>query len=616
MRIRATLRGWVLLGLFSLLAMTVFSQDQRVADSLTRIYEQDLLEGVPKMGLLYELSFHENNDLVKGRQYAQELIDLATEMDDNVFLQKGYLQLGHSFRLTGNYDQALNAYFKSRQLALEAKNRSGEGSANITIADSYSAMNNHDKASEYYGQAISILRETRDSIDLGMALFNLGDELLKMQQNEQALPYFEESIVIFRHLDAKSGIAYNLGNIGRVNTQQGNYDEANKLLNQAISMLEEPRDYYGTASFLVSLSEVHAEQQDFVKAIEVAERSLDMAKEYGLREQISTANLQLSELYEQLGNQDASLHYYKDYISYRDSLRNLESVQQIANLRVDYEVSQAQAEVDLLNQQKKTQKIVVIATAIALLLICLLAIALYRRNQYVQRTNKIIEGEQKKSDKLLLNILPQETAQELKERGKVHAKKFESVTVMFTDFKGFTKSSENLSPEELVENVDYYFSIFDTIIKKYGLEKIKTMGDSYMCAGGLHFSMKYHASNMVLAAFDIIDCVEGVKKNNADNKMCFDIRIGINSGPVVAGVVGTTKFAYDIWGDTVNVASRLESNSDTGKINISENTYMLIKDIFDCDYRGILEVKNHGKMKMYYVKGVKDKSVDPKLVKT
>ena len=259
-------------------------------------------------------------------------------------------------------------------------------------------------------------------------------------------------------------------------------------------------------------------------------------------------------------------------------------------------------EVDLLSEQKKNQRIVMIATAVGLFLVGILAFGLFRRNKFIQKTKKIIEDERNRSDNLLLNILPEETAQELKDSGKVQAKRFESVTVLFSDFKGFTSYSENLEPEDLVETIGFYFSKFDTIIEKYGLEKIKTIGDAYMCAGGLPFPSEDHAENMVKAAMEITQFVSETKKDESAKDLNFDIRIGINTGSVVAGVVGAKKFAYDIWGDTVNIASRMESASEPGKINISENTYEIIKQNFDCEYRGEIAVKSKGMMKMYYVK--------------
>ena len=147
-------------------------------------------------------------------------------------------------------------------------------------------------------------------------------------------------------------------------------------------------------------------------------------------------------------------------------------------------------------------------------------------------------------------------------------------------------------------------------MEKYGLEKIKTIGDAYMCAGGLHDKTIDHAHSMVSAAFEIVEFVEATKKDVSTSDLTFDIRIGINTGPVVAGVVGTKKFAYDIWGDAVNVASRMESMSEPGRINISENTYALIKEDAECEYRGEIPVKNRGMMKMYFVNSIKTENIN------
>ena len=263
-----------------------------------------------------------------------------------------------------------------------------------------------------------------------------------------------------------------------------------------------------------------------------------------------------------------------------------------------------------LELNEKRQKIVKYITFVIAGLILLLAIGLFKRYKYVRKTNRIIEEEKNRSENLLLNILPEETALELKENGKVQAKQFDSVTVLFTDFEGFTRYADNLSPEKLVETIDFYFSKFDEIVAKYDLEKIKTIGDAYMCAGGLPFPTEDHAHKMIMAAFEIAEFVDETKKNEEATEKIFDIRIGINTGPVVSGVVGSTKFAYDIWGDTVNVASRMESMSELGRINISESTYNLVKDDFECEYRGEIKAKNRGKLKMYFVNGLKDKEIE------
>jgi len=216
--------------------------------------------------------------------------------------------------------------------------------------------------------------------------------------------------------------------------------------------------------------------------------------------------------------------------------------------------------------------------------------------------NDTLNIELQRSEQLLLNILPYETAQELKMSGKAVARYYPDITVMFTDFKGFTHIAEKLSPEQLVQEIDEFFTAFDLIMEKNGIEKIKTIGDAYMAASGLPAVNDTHALDMVNAAVDIIEYMEVQKQIRiAANRPVFDIRIGIHTGPVVAGIVGHKKFAYDIWGDAVNLASRMESSGEAGQINISQATYDRISSTYSCIFRGEIEAKNKGKVGMYFV---------------
>lgn len=615
------LKVCVALCIFNFQSVRILAQDQRVADSLVKIYEENTLKDSAKLKLLRSLAYNEINDLQLSLKYAEELIVLSKSENNAMFLHSGYLQKGNNYRLLGDLEIALDAFMKSGEAAVIAKYTEGEGIANMSIADIYSLKGNFSNAETYYNKAIELLRKTNDSISLATALSNAGDELFLNKKYDAALHYFEEAGLIFKKANHAIGMAYYLGSVGMVYAEQGKEELAKKHLNEAIAMLEELQDYYGISAFLPYLAAIYARQNDLTAALRYAKRSLELATTYGLKEQISEANLQLSKLYEQAGNSAESYKYYRNHIAYRDSVKNIKSVQETANLRTNYEVSQKQIEVDLhkkeseiLELKGKRQRNLNYAAVITTVLIVLLALSLYQRYSFIKKTNRIIEEEKNKSDKLLRNILPEETALELKESGKVKAQKFESVTVLFTDFKNFTRSSSNLSPENLVRSVNYYFSKFDGVMDKHGMEKIKTMGDSYMCAGGLHFHKADHALKMVQAAFEISQIMDETKKIAEENIMPYDIRIGIHTGPVVAGVVGTRKFAYDIWGDTVNVASRMESSSEPGKINISEKTYLLIKDSFDCSYRGELEVKNKGMMKMYYVNKLKNVSLKKDLV--
>jgi len=227
----------------------------------------------------------------------------------------------------------------------------------------------------------------------------------------------------------------------------------------------------------------------------------------------------------------------------------------------------------------------------------------------LQETNRQIEEERKLSDELLLNILPSPIAKELKENGKASAEKFDNVTVLFTDFKNFTKISERLTPEQLVRELDYCFRGFDFILSQYNVEKIKTIGDAYMCASGLTKS-KTLPINIIKAALEMQEFLEDYKKERMVKGLpFFEARMGIHTGPVVAGVVGVKKFAYDIWGDTVNIAARMEANCEVGKVNISESTYNQVRYNFQCEHRGKIDAKNKGFIDMYYVKQPVTKAV-------
>jgi len=228
------------------------------------------------------------------------------------------------------------------------------------------------------------------------------------------------------------------------------------------------------------------------------------------------------------------------------------------------------------------------------------------RTAEVVAQSKEIEGQKVEIEDLLLNILPKQISDELKDKGKATARRHEAVTVMFTDMKGFTKAAEKMTPEELVNELDECFIMFDEVIGRYGIEKIKTIGDSYMCASGMPSSDPAHAIKSVMAALEVREIMDVWRREHeAQGKEPWIMRIGLHSGPVVAGVVGKRKFAYDIWGDAVNTASRMESSGVPGEVNVSGATYAFVKDHFVCESRGQLEAKNKGLIDMYFVKRIK-----------
>ncbi|MBI3394984.1 MAG: hypothetical protein HY042_04040 [Spirochaetia bacterium] len=218
----------------------------------------------------------------------------------------------------------------------------------------------------------------------------------------------------------------------------------------------------------------------------------------------------------------------------------------------------------------------------------------------------LAEEEMRKSDKLLRNILPDEIAEELKGKGSVVPVSYDSATIMFTDFKGFTRIAETMSPSDLVRELDGCFSAFDAITDRYNLEKLKTIGDSYMCAGGIPVPNATNAVDCCLAAIELQDRMIQMKDIKVSLGLPYwELRLGINTGPVVAGVIGDRKFAYDVWGDTVNTASRMESAGEPGRINVSESTHELTKDFFEFEARGKLHAKNKGELSMFFLNRIR-----------
>lgn len=615
--ILTTLKRAFVLGFF--FVANIYSQEfQLELDSLENVYASKLFKKENELNILKKLA-EISKDPNKILNYSNLLIEKAIEVDSTQYLLDANLNKGTAYRLKSDLSKALEHFLIAARIARDSERISDLALTNITIGDVYSIIGNYENSANYYENGIAQLRELinnpekfqespineidSETLDLNLAtaLLNAGDGYFYAGKYEKALGYFYESSALCKKVNYRVGSAYNLGNIGMVYAKQNKPKLAEANINEAIKILEEEKDYYPISVYLNYISEIYLDLNLPVLALDYSKRSLELAKRYQLKDEISDANLQLSKVYEQMNDPAQSLFHYKRYVLYKDSINNVSIVQKLANQRTEFEVSKKQIEVNLLTQKQKNERIVTYSFLGGLVLASGMAFGFYRRNRFISKTRKIIDEEREKSDNLLLNILPKETAEELKKSGKVEAKKYESVTVLFTDFKDFTSFAENSSPEKLVESVDMYFSEFDTIMAKYKLEKIKTIGDAYMCAGGLPEQTDNHAELMAQAALDILDFVKKSKQVYAVSDIRFDIRIGIHTGPVVAGVVGKNKFSYDIWGDTVNVASRIESSCEPGRISVSEDTYQIIKYLYKFENRGKISVKNRSPINMYYL---------------
>jgi adenylate cyclase len=299
------------------------------------------------------------------------------------------------------------------------------------------------------------------------------------------------------------------------------------------------------------------------------------------------------------------------------ALKKEENQIQQNQLRKQDSIAQLQKQViaqqdELVQLQESKNQQLILGIILSLIVVALAVIALIGRQMAnrklakqkaeVEAQKRLVDTERKKAEELLLNILPQEIASELKEKGIARPRSYNMVTVLFTDFKGFTKISEKLSPEQIVDRLNYFFQKFDEIVEKNHMEKIKTIGDGYMCAGGIPIENTSNPMDAVRAGLEMQDFVKKWNKEQEQKGLpTFELRVGINTGPLVAGVIGKNKFAYDVWGDTVNLASRMESSGEVGKVNISGITHTWVKYQFECAYRGKVEAKNKGEVDMYFV---------------
>jgi len=627
----------VFIGSESLLAQN------NTVDSLKQFIQTSKDDSI-KVNALILLSKQNNND---NPQLAIQTAEEAKNIALKIAYKKGFAfaakNIGLVFYNQGNYVEAINnwqealkvfdsigdktgvanmlsnqgaVYFnqgddaKSLELHLQSLKLSEEVNDTLRILTSYTNIGavylnkkaTYDKALKSFLESYKLSVAINDNYSIGTAAVNLGEVYFKMGDDSTALFYLKRSLEVYEDLEDKP---YSLNYVGRVYTKQRDYLLAIQNHKEAYEISKKIDAKLNLAQSSLGMAQAYLGNEEIKSAIPKFEEAVLIAQPLNANMEIKEAYEGLVMCYTKLSDFSNASKYQTLLLNIKDTIYNINTDKKLGTLQFTFDLDKKQGEINLLtkdqeikDQEIKRQKLVRNGFIGGFAIVALFAgIFLKQRNR--------ISKEKKRSDELLLNILPAETAEELKATGTAKAKSFDMVTVLFTDFKNFTQASELLSAEDLVKEINYCYSAFDKIITKHNIEKIKTIGDAYMCAGGLPATNSTHPTDVVKAGLEMQEFIARNKKQRQEiNMPFFELRLGIHTGPVVAGIVGIKKFAYDIWGDTVNTASRMESSGEVGKVNISGTTYEIIKDQFVCTHRGKIQAKNKGEIDMYFVEKV------------
>lgn len=536
-------------------------------------------------------------------KYFSASLKILKEIGNKDGIAISYNNIGAIYKELGNYPLALKNYFASLKINEELGDKIRIARCYNNIGVVYDNQGNYSEALKNYFSSLKIKEEIGNKRGIAATYMNIGNVYRDQVNYSEALKYVLLSLSIAKEVGDKSTIGRASGIIGLLYKDQGNYPEALKNYSAALQIFEELGQKQDIAGCYGNLGNVNVKLKRFAEAKQQYDKAIIIFKEIGMNLGIRDIYLGMAELDSATGNWKAAYDHHKLFMLYSDSLINEENTKKTVRIQMQYKfdkiqdstfAEQTKKDVVAMQELKQQQHIRNFTFAGLAGVLLFLFVVMRQRNR--------VKKEKKRSDELLLNILPAEVAEELKLNGHSSAKTYSMVTVMFTDFADFTKVSAKVSAELLVAEIDYCFSAFDNIVQKYGLEKIKTVGDAYICAGGMPKLNFTHSEDMINAAIEIRNFMAGRKKEKETKReIPFDLRIGINTGPVVAGIVGIKKFAYDIWGDTVNIAARMESSGEIGKINVSGTTYDLVKDKFTFIHRGKIEAKNKGMVDMYFV---------------
>ena len=561
-------------------------------------------------------NYHSIGQLDSAIHYFNNGLRLKQEMNDSEGLIGDYIALGNLFRERGSYEKAQERFMQALNITETVKDTFSMMTIYSEMGDIYAAQNMWNVAEEYYNKTLRLASSKNSPFMEAGAYKHLGNIFQLQKKDSAAVENYEAALSKYEQLNNKTNAADMLMRLSQIYKNDSQFRKAKNLLLEALDNSVRSQDVMGTLTIKSALAEIEIKLRNYQKGIAYAKECLraytEMEDLGGLRQVYSL----LAEAYSQIRDFKNAYQYQQNFKVVNDSLMSIDRAVAIKKYdllytteKKDKEIAQQKLEIEkqrernerIIRQERQKRIYFIIAGFVLLLILS----GVYSRLRYINKSKSILQIEKDRSDSLLLNILPAEIASELKAKGKAEARDYDQVSVLFTDFKEFTQKSEQLSAKDLVAEINHCFEAFDSICGKYGVEKIKTIGDSYMAAGGIPVSSEDSVKRTVLAALDMQDFIaDRITIRKSNNEIPFEMRLGIHTGPVVAGIVGVKKFQYDMWGDTVNTASRMESSGEDGKVNISQETYKIIKDDpqFTFNARGKIHVKGKGEVAMYFVR--------------
>ncbi|CAN5664205.1 hypothetical protein BH11BAC1_BH11BAC1_00040 [soil metagenome] len=640
------------LAFFCLLFSQTCFAEQTLEDSLKAMVKS-APEDSTKVNLLIDLgrkvywSADPEQLLITGNQ--------ARALSAKINFKKGvglaYKNIGRGYFIKAKYPDALDNYLKSLAVFDSIGEKWFVANMYNNIGGVYYDQGDEIDALDYFTKSLKLSEELNDTLRILSAINNIGSVYSnKKKTYNEALSNYLHALQLNDAMTDKDSneIGTSAVNVGEMYFKKYEVDSTKNpsRLDSALFFLKRSLIAYGStldATYTLNyLGKVYKEKREFGKALEYHLRAVDIARKAEAKNDESIALLAMAQTYAAQGNNKMALKTFKEaeplaieteakytlkdiyqglgdtygklsdlsnafkyqnlLIGIKDEIYDLETDKKLGTIKFTRDLEQKESAINLLTKdQELKEKEISRQKIVRNSFMGGFAIVLLFAGVFFTQRNRISK-EKKRSDELLLNILPEETAEELKATGTAKAKSFDLVSVLFTDFKNFTQASELLSPEDLVAEINHCYSEFDKIITRLGIEKIKTIGDAYMCAGGLPATNQTNPVDVVQAGLEMVAFIEKNKQERiSKNQPFFELRCGVHTGPVVAGIVGIKKFAYDIWGDTVNTASRMESSGEIGKVNISGTTYELVKDKYECEYRGKVKAKNKGEIDMYFV---------------